>query len=453
MHIGPFIFGTSVVVFIFLLQFIFRYLNDLVGKGLSYGVIAEFIFYNLAWMLVLAIPMGVLFSTLMAYGKLSGQNELTIIKSSGGSGIGAMVPAIVMGACLAVLLWLFNDRILPDTNHRAHVMQVDIKAFRPTAIIEAGRFVTLQGHSILAREVDHDQDILYNVSIYNRQGPQLSVINADRAELAYDSGMTRIIMTLFNGEVQRVTRTTNGEFRRFAFRTYQISLQTQGGDFQQTDPTTFGRNDRTMDIAQMQEIVDTAIANRRVIEQELAELADQRLGGPVTPPPPEPGVDVPKALGAETRQQAAQMAMTRVATLRGDLGRLAEDIARARKEENKYLVEIYKKYAIPAACLIFVFVGAPLGILVRRGNFGVSAVIALGFYVLYWACLVVGEKLADRDILPPSVAMWLGDFVVGALGAYLMVIVSRESSILRIDFSGLRRFFGKFGRRKVADAV
>ena len=453
MHIGPFIFGTSVVVFIFLLQFIFRYLNDLVGKGLSYGVIAEFIFYNLAWMLVLAIPMGVLFSTLMAYGKLSGQNELTIIKSSGGSGIRAMVPAMLMGACLAVLLWLFNDRILPDTNHRAHVMQVDIKAFRPTAIIEAGRFVTLQGHSILAREVDHDQDILYNVSIYNRQGPQLSVINADRAELAYDSGMTRIIMTLFNGEVQRVTRTTNGEFRRFAFRTYQISLQTQGGDFQQTDPTTFGRNDRTMDIAQMQEIVDTAVANRRVIEQELAELADQRLGGPVTPPPPEPGVDVPKVLGAETRQQAAQMAITRVATLRGDLGRLAEDIARARKEENKYLVEIYKKYAIPAACLIFVFVGAPLGILVRRGNFGVSAVIALGFYVLYWACLVVGEKLADRDILPPSVAMWLGDFVVGALGAYLMVIVSRESTILRIDFSGLRRFFGKFGRRKAAGRV
>lgn len=453
MHIGPFIFGTSVVVFIFLLQFIFRYLNDLVGKGLSYGVIAEFIFYNLAWMLVLAIPMGVLFSTLMAYGKLSGQNELTIIKSSGGSGLRAMTPAIMMGACLAVLLWLFNDRILPDTNHRAHVMQVDIKAFRPTAIIEAGRFVTLQGHSILAREVDHDQDILYNVSIYNRQGPQLSVINADRAELAYDSGMTRIIMTLFNGEVQRVTRTTNGEFRRFAFRTYQISLQTQGGDFQQTDPTTFGRNDRTMDIAQMQEIVDTAIANRRVIEGELAELVDQRLRGPVTPPPPEPGVDVPKALGAETRQQAAQMAMTRMATLRGDLGRLAEDIARARKEENKYLVEIYKKYAIPAACLIFVFVGAPLGILVRRGNFGVSAVIALGFYVLYWACLVVGEKLADRDILPPSVAMWLGDFVVGALGAYLMFIVSRESNILRINFSGPRRLFGRLGRRKAMKEV
>lgn len=452
MHIGPFIFGTSVVVFIFLLQFIFRYLNDLVGKGLGYGVIAEFIFYNLAWMLVLAIPMGVLFSTLMAYGKLSGQNELTIIKSSGGSGFRAMAPAIVMGAVLAVLLWLFNDRVLPDTNHRAHVMQVDIKAFRPTAAIEAGQFVTLQGNSILAREVDHDEDILYNVSIYNRQGPQLSVINAERAELAYDSSMTRIIMNLFNGEVQRVTRTTDGEFRRFAFRSYQISFQTQGGDFQQTDPTTFGRNDRTMEIAQMQEIVDTAIAQRLESEAELRVLADNRLRAPEGRPEPsgtaETGFDVPEPVSAATRSQAAQMALTKVSTLRGDLGRLAEDIDRARKEENKYLVEIYKKYAIPAACLIFVFVGAPLGILVRRGNFGVSAVIALGFYVLYWACLVVGEKLADRDILHPGLAMWLGDVVVGTLGAYLTFIVSRESGILRIDFSGVRRFFGRFGRKE-----
>ncbi len=208
-----------------------------------------------------------------------------------------------------------------------------------------------------------------------------------------------------------------------------------------------------MDIAQMQEIVDTAIANRRLSEQELDELAGERLSGPITPEPPEPGFDVPTPLGAENRQQAAQMALTRVATLRGDLGRVAEDIARARKEENKYLVEIYKKYAIPAACLIFVFVGAPLGILVRRGNFGVSAVIALGFYVLYWACLVVGEKLADRDILPPSIAMWLGDIVVGMLGIYLTMLVSREASIVRIDLSGLRRFFGRFRRRKAVEAV
>src|SRR2546421_242888 len=123
LHIGPFLFGTSAVIFIFLLQFIFKYVNDLVGKGLTYGIIGQFILYNLAWMLVLAMPMGVLVATLMAYGKLSGNNELTIIKSSGGSAFRAMRPAIIGGAILAFALFIFNDRILPEANHKASVLQ------------------------------------------------------------------------------------------------------------------------------------------------------------------------------------------------------------------------------------------------------------------------------------------------------------------------------------------
>jgi lipopolysaccharide export system permease protein len=113
-------------------------------------------------------------------------------------------------------------------------------------------------------------------------------------------------------------------------------------------------------------------------------------------------------------------------------------------------VEIYKKYSIPAACLVFVFVGAPLGILVRRGNFGVSAAIALGFFVVYWSCLVSGEKLADRAVLPPSVAMWMADVVIGALGVYLTILVSRETVTFNFEFNWLKRLFG--GKRNAAAA-
>src|SRR5690349_21680806 len=122
LHIGPLIFGTCTVVFIFLLQFVFKYLNELVGKGLSYGIIGRLIVYNFAWMLVLAVPMGVLVATLMAYGKLSGNNELTIIKSSGGSAFRAMLPAIIGGATLFYLVFVFNDKILPEANQRAAVL-------------------------------------------------------------------------------------------------------------------------------------------------------------------------------------------------------------------------------------------------------------------------------------------------------------------------------------------
>jgi lipopolysaccharide export system permease protein len=145
LHIGPFLFGTSAVVFIFLLQFIFKYLNDLVGKGLSYWVILQFIVYNMAWMLVLAVPMGVLVATLMAYGKLSGSNELTIIKSSGGSAFRAMFPSIVGGLLLFGALFYFNDKILPETNQRAYVLQSDIKQLKPSWAIDPRPVSTRKG--------------------------------------------------------------------------------------------------------------------------------------------------------------------------------------------------------------------------------------------------------------------------------------------------------------------
>ncbi|MGE3801051.1 MAG: LptF/LptG family permease [Candidatus Kapaibacterium sp.] len=441
MHIGPFFFGTTVVVFIFFLQFVFKTLDELVGKDLSYGVIAELYTYNLAWMLVLAVPMGVLFSTLMAYGKLSAQNELTIIKSAGGSAFRAMFPAILGGTVLFAMLQYFNDQILPETNHKAYVMLTDIKQLRPTAAIEPGQFSSLEGYSILARQVDREKDVLESVTIYQRQGPNLSVLNAGRAEIAYNKDLTKILMTLYDGEAQRINRNNPGEFRRFAFREYQLTINTSGQKFEQTDPTTFGRTDRTMNIAQMQAIVDTSNVHRERAEEELEEVIEEQKrlidSGQVA-----------VASTGMTRSQAAQAALGHLAGIRGELQRISGSIQRARKETNKYLVEIHKKYSIPAACLIFVFVGAPLGIVVRRGNFGVSAVIALGFFVIYWASLVVGEKLADRDILTPALGMWLGDIIVGAMGLYLTILVSRETVMLRLDFPRIKRLLRFFSRKR-----
>ena len=443
MHIGPLLFGTAVVVFIFFLQFVFKSLGDLVGKELSYGVIAELYAYNLAWMLVLAVPMGVLFSTLMAYGKLSGQNELTIIKSAGGSAFRAMLPAILGGIILFAGLQYFNDKILPETNHKAYVMMTDIKQLRPTAVIEPGQFSRLEGYSILAREVDREEDILTDVTIYRRQGPKLNLLNARRADIAYDQSLTKILMTLYDGEAQQINRNAPGEFRRFAFREYKITINTSGQKFEETDPTKFGRTDRTMNIAQMQEVVDSARARQGRAENELSEIMEKQVNRDSVATPVQN--DIP-------RSQAAQAALGRLAGIRGELQRISGSIEQARKDADKHLVEIHKKYSIPAACLIFVFVGAPLGIVVRRGNFGVSAVIALAFFVLYWACLVVGEKLADRDVLSPALGMWLGDIIVGVLGIYLTILVSRETVLLRFDFPKLKRFMRIIsGKRKMPE--
>jgi len=439
LHIGPFLFGTFAVVFIFLLQFIFKYLNDLVGKGLSYWVILQFIVYNMAWMLVLAVPMGVLVATLMAYGKLSGNNELTIVKSSGGSAFRAMLPSIVGGALLFMGMFYFNDQILPETNQRAYVLQSDIKQLKPSFAIDPGRFSTLQGFSILARQVDRDKNELYNVTIYNQDGNTLNVINAKRARMRFNQDFTKLLMTFYQGEIHQVNRINQGQFRKLAFDEHQVTVPTEGFNFNRSDPSALGRTDRTMNIQSLDSIADSATVQSRRAESRMDALLMKQLAetphvsplGVTTPTPP---------------QERAANALSRLAALRAQYE--SENVTRNEqlRQADQYMVEVHKKYSIPAACLVFVFVGAPLGILVRRGNFGVSASIALGFFVIYWSCLVSGEKLADRAILSPAVSMWMADAVIGIMGIYLTILVSRETVTFNFDFAWLRRIF----RRKRA---
>ena len=118
---------------------------------------------------------------------------------------------------------------------------------------------------------------------------------------------------------------------------------------------------------------------------------------------------------------------------------------------DQYLVEINKKYSIPVACLVFVLVGVPLGIMSRRGGFGVAATLSLGFFILYWACLIGGEKLADRDIVQPFIGMWIANVLIGIVGGYLTIRIGRETIL--IDWSFLTRFTPRRWRTRLQDEM
>ncbi len=431
LHLGPFLFGTSAVVFLFFLQFIFKFLNDLVGKGISYWVIAKFIAYNLAWMLVLAVPMGVLVASLMAYGKLAANNELTIIKSSGGSAFRAMLPSMIGGLLLFGGLYLFNDKVLPETNHQAYVLQTDIRQVKPTFAIEPGRFTTLQNYSILARQVDHSNNTLKNVTIYGQEGENLNVITAREARLRFSTDLGKMLMTFYDGEVHQVTRRSMRQFRRLSFKRHQIIVSTPGFNFSKTDPTSVSRNDRTMSIGAMDSIVNNADVSAMRSVRRLDSILMRQLATRVTLDEPIP----------RDRMAAAAVASAQFTTVRAQLESESATVSDQMRLADQYRVEIYKKYAIPAACLVFVLVGAPLGIVVRRGNFGVSAAIALGFFIVYWSFLVAGEKLADRGVLSPALAMWMANIVLGSVGAYLTFMVTREFSPIGYVLEKLRHLF------------
>jgi lipopolysaccharide export system permease protein len=170
-HAGPFAFGTGVVMFLFLMQFLVRYGEQLLGKGLPIGIILQLVGLNLAWMFVLAVPMGALFASVYVFGMLAADHEATALKSAGVSAVRMMRSVLLAALGLTGMLVWFNDRVLPEANHQAKVLLADVQRKRPTLVLEPGRFVQLEGYTVLARA--KYGGMLLGVTLYDvaRSGP------------------------------------------------------------------------------------------------------------------------------------------------------------------------------------------------------------------------------------------------------------------------------------------
>ncbi|ROL61513.1 YjgP/YjgQ family permease [Bacteroidetes/Chlorobi group bacterium ChocPot_Mid] len=429
LHIAPFIFGTVLVMFLFLFQFLLKNVDQLLGKGLSLWLIVQLIGLNLSWMIVLAVPMGVLFSTLMAFGNMSSVHETTIIKSSGGSLIKMMKPVIVSGIILTILLFWFNDEILPEANHRAKVLMMDIQRKKPTFSIESGKFSQeLDGYTIFARQVDSINGNLYGVTIYDtRNMNNVNIVSADTGIASFSNDMSKLIFDLYSGEIHQMTEFEYRNYRKINFEKYRIILNAEGFNLTRTDDDLISRGDREMHIRDMRKIVDEATKERQKYDSSLKFQIDKHykyLTGKV--------VDSSnRFLRTKDLVQSDAVVLQNVqrrisflkASLNSEIMRRDDYDFKARQ----YEIEIQKKYAIPFACLVFVLVGCPLGVMTKGGNFGISAAISLAFYILYWACLIGGEKLADRGMISPILGMWGGDILIFIIGIFLIIKVNNES--------------------------
>ncbi len=430
-HLAPFLFGTMTVVFLFLFQFLLKYLDQLVGKGLEEWVIVQLIVLNMAWMLVLAVPMGLLFSTLMTFGNMSASLEVTVIKASGGGLLKMMLPMIISGAVMTVFIFWFNDEILPEANHQAKIMMNDIQRKKPTFAVEAGQFSTqLEGYTILSRKIDSLSRTLKSVTVYDQSKKnQVNIANADSGHIKLNRDYTKLIVTLYSGEIHQFSPFDLNNYRKALFEEYQILIDAKGFAFERSAAGMVSRGDRELHIRDMEEKIADAKrsiqnSNKRLNEQILKQndyllKFDNSLDSNRVAESPRKEISLRAALQAVDK---------RISFFRSAIG---TDMFQKSDYElviKQYFVEIYKKYSIPFACLVFVLIGCPLGIITRGGNFGFSAGISLLFYLFYWACLIGGEKLADRGIMPPFLSMWLGNIIVGIIGIILMLRINNEST-------------------------
>ncbi|MAT38451.1 MAG: permease [Ectothiorhodospiraceae bacterium] len=477
--LGPFLFANGVIIFLFLLQFLMKSASDIVGKGLSFWLISELIALNLAWMVVLAVPMSVLVATLMAFGKMAADNETVIMRASGMSLYRMMVPALGFAVVVTMGLVTFNNDVLPESNIRLRTLMSDILRKKPTLSIQAGVFTNeteLPNYRILVRQTYEESNDLRGVTIYDLSDPQQqTVVLAEYGKVSFSSDYSKIFMDLTDGEIHQMESEDPTDYRKLRFERHRVAIPASGFGFQRSDATKARRDDRTSSAAMMQEMVDSI---RDAREQKVDNLRNRLLAESrkyianfVSVPAQGEGAEymqpgyIPYS-DAVAEDRLPEMKVDTVATDTADAAYAAiADLKRLKSfiesdagtvkfdnnQINKYLVEIYKKYSIPFACIVFTLVGVPLGMMARRGGFGVGAGLSLGFFLFYWACLIGGEKLADRGVLSPLWGMWAANVVLGVLGIIITIRTARETMV--IDWSKFSRLLPRRYRAKQPQSV
>lgn len=423
LHLVPFLLGLGVVTFILEMDALIQYMDLIVTRGVPVGVVAQIFLLSAGFVLAMSIPCAVLVAVLMTFGRLSQDNEITAMRAGGINVAQVLLAPIGAAGVLAILLTLFNNHVLPEANHAFVNLMVDIGRMRPTVKLQEGVFITdFPGYTLLVQSVNGRTNEMRGVTIYqSRPGGQPATIFAKRGVLYYTPDGRTAVLELKDGEIHEIPPDDEGSrhYRRLVFKTHTINIPGAGALLERSARDT--RTDREMSARELLTVRDSigrqydeAIERHRSRLQMLGASAPQLAA---LTPERQPW---PRALGAWASRVLLRRDPFAGAGGESPVMRAEYDLWRLEREALlKRLaglsVEIQKKFSLPAACVVFVLLGAPLGMRVRRTGPAV-AFASVPFFLFYYLCLVGGEELADRLLFPPWLSMWLPNLVLGGWG-------------------------------------
>jgi lipopolysaccharide export system permease protein len=436
-HLVPFLLGFGVVTFLLSMDFLFDYMDLFITKGVPVLVVLELYLLGMGWMVALSVPCATLVAPLMTFGRMAQDNELTALRAAGVNLLRVMRLPFLAACLLAVGLTLFNNHILPETNHAFANLMFDIAKKRPAAEIQEGVFINdFPGYSLLVQKLDHATSRMQGVTIYELKPRSLpTTIIAKRGHLAYSEDGNTLTLELEDGEIHEVPDARQaGKYRRMAFQRHVIHIQGVGTQLERTSRAT--RSDREMSTHLMLAEVKNLETRRAAVVADLdssvakAGYASYAVARAVLHPAPKGLARLARRVGGLLRLGPREGALAGAGG--GDTGSGGEaaalppsvaakvqvkevELRAVERRINSYRVEIHKKFAIPIACIVFVLVGAPLGVRARRGGISIGF-LSVAFFLFYYVCLIGGEQLADRSILPPWIAMWVANLVLGTGG-------------------------------------
>ena len=452
--IAPFLASLFGITFLFVVDFLVKILDNVLSKGLPASTVVEIFVLNLAWMLSLSIPMAVLVASLMTFGRMSGDQEITAVKAAGISPLSLMRPVLLVALLLSVLMVVFNNWVLPEANHRSVELMNAVSRKKPHVFVDAGRLITqFPGVQLWVNRIDPVSGTLYGIQIFEMEkkgAPR--IVYADSATMDYvDNGAT-LMLRLRSGETHLVDPDDEDNYFRIRFFSQDLAMQNVDDRLERRSRSY--RSDREMPVEMMWEVVtdarakyDTAAVQAKTRRlPTLLRIRELVNGDTIVPKEAQASSKLDSLQFIQGLRKIRTQETASLRTTERVWGRMESEL----KREAQYMVEIHKKFSTAFACFVFILIGAPLGIMARKGGIGTGILYSLAFFVIYWICLIGGENLADRLIVSPELAMWISNVIIGVFG----ILLTR--AMIRDRFSGdskIFRFFRAIGHFFVFRAI
>lgn len=475
-----------IVLFIVLMQFLWKYIDDLVGKGLSFSVLGELFFYAAVTLVPMALPLAILLASLMTFGNLGERSELTAIKSSGISLLRVMKPLVILVMAIAVGAFFFQNDILPKAQVKMWTLLFSMKQKSPEVEIPESVFYDqIPGYSLYVKSKNRDTGVLYDVMIYDisRGGDNSTILLADSARMALTKDSKYLYLHLFTGEQFENLREQraldrNVPFRRESFVDKEILIPFDA-NFNRLDEGGMRSQYVGKNMTELRQTIDSISSRVDSIGGEYArdlkrtsfpgvvrsnyfadmENVTDKNGGkgemvPKSAEVPVKALPIDSLLSALTPSQqgdiyssARMMTKNRASELEFRALSMADEKYLIRRHE----IELIKKFTLSVACIIFFFIGAPLGAIIRKGGLGTPLVISVLLFLFYYIIDNTGYKMAKDGRIAVWVGMWLSTSVLLPLGMFVTYKAMNDSSVFNKDLyiSLISRWFGLKEKRHV----
>lgn len=463
-YLGPFIATFMICMFVLLMQFLWKYVDDLIGKGLDTYVIFKLLVYTSASLVPMALPISILLSSIMTFGNLGEHFELVGFKSAGISLVRIMYPLIIVSILLSGAALFFSNYVLPVANLKSGALLYDIREKKPTISIKEGIFYNgLDNFSIRVRSKNKETDELLDIIIYDhsQHNGNTRVITAEKGKMKMSTDERYMILTLENGFMYEEVLEKNEDIikrphQKTAFKTQEKKFDLSAFKMKRTDENLFKENYQMLDIKQLRKEIDTVKLQISKENEDLKKMVLVNYIAPKTPlmtayfVAPIPVTKNPITTKTEKKKDSvatypvySKAVIEKALTAARDSKKMLSDKLEIHnsllREVAKYDSAILKKFSLSFACLILFFIGAPLGAIIRKGGLGLPAVISVVFFIIFHVLTIIGEKAARELAMPVFAGMWLASGVLLPIGIFLTIKATADSTLL--DMDAYFRFF------------